>query len=129
MSTEHLDPESYLDYHYGQKEQYPRLTTIAVMAAFSEAVVREIITPAFADQSKAFRQLLQVTANDPLYRTACEIKTRWMSEGVISTVQANTFGAFDIWVELMEGIPEDGIHPGMFIPGYSSDQGHKFNEN
>ena len=129
MSTNPLDPEPYLNFHYGKSEQYQRLSVIAVMGAFAEAVIREIITPAFANQSKVLRQFFQVETHDILYTAACDLKTRWLAEGLISAEQGNCFGAFDIWVELMEGIPEDLITPGMFVPGCDPDQGDKFKQN
>ena len=129
MSTNPLDPEPFLNFHYGKSEQYPRLSVIAVMAAFSEVAVREILTPAIAEQSKIVRQFFQVTAADPLYTAACDLKTRWLAEGLITQSQAYCFGAFDIWVELMQGVPEDLITPGMFVPGYSSGQDDNYKQN
>ena len=129
MSTNPLDPEPYLNFHYGKSEQYPRLSVIAVMAAYSQMAVTEILKPAIADQSKIVRQFFQVETHDILYTAACDLKTRWLAEGLITQSQADCFGAFDLWVELMQGVPEDLITPGMFVPGCDPDQGDKFKQN
>ena len=130
MSTEDkFDAEQYLDFHFGRKDQYSRQITIVAMSRFCYTSTRHLITKAISDRPKAVRQGFQVAAHDSLYEAAIRIKSEWMTEGLITQSEANCFGAFDLYLQLRAGIPEDRIHPGMFITGYGSDQGDKFKQN
>lgn len=124
-----FNSEEYLDFHFGKKENYSRQITIVAMSRFCYTSTRHLITNAIANRPKEVRQGFQVVAHDSLYEAAISIKAEWITRGVITPEQADSFGAFDLFLKLKAGIPEDRIHPGMVIPGYGSDQGHKFNQN
>lgn len=124
-----FNSEEYLDFHFGRKEQYSRQLVIVAMSRFCYTSTRHLITKAIANRPKEVRQGFQVAAHDSLYEAAIRIKTEWMTEGLITPSVTNSIGAYDIYLKLREGIPEDMITPSMFVSGYGSEQGHKFNEN
>lgn len=126
---EKFDAEQYLDFHFGKKENYSRQITIVAMSRFCYTSTRHIITRAIANRPKEVRQDFQVAVHDSLYEAAIRIKTEWLTEGLITPSVTNSIGAFDIYIKLKEGIPEDKITPSMFVSGYGNEQDHKFNEN
>ena len=126
---EKFDAEQFLIFHFGRKEQYSRQLVIVAMSRFCYTSTRHIITRAMANRPKEVRQGFQVAAHDSLYEAAIRIKTEWMTEGLITPSVTDSIGAFDIYMKLKAGIPEDMITPSMFVPGYGPEQGHKFNEN
>lgn len=126
---EKFDVEQFLLFHFGQKEQYSRQLVILAMSRFCYISTRRIITKALAGRPKEVRQGFQLAVHNTLYEAAIRIKTEWMTEGLITPSVTNSIGAYDIYLKLKEGIPEDKITPSMFVSGYGSEQGHKFNEN
>jgi len=124
-----FNSEEYLDFHFGRKEQYSRQLVIVAMSRFCYTSTRHLITKAIAGRPKEVRQSFQVAAHDSLYEAAIRIKTEWMTEGLITPSVTDSVGAFDIYMKLKAGIPEDMITPSMFVSGYGPEQGHKFNEN
>lgn len=126
---EKFDAEQYLDFHFGKKAEYSRQLVIVAMSRFCYTTTRHIITRAMANRPKEVRQGFQVAAHDSLYEAAIRIKTEWMTEGFITPSVTDYIGAFDIYLKLKAGIPEDMITPSMFVSGYGPEQGHKFNEN
>lgn len=134
MSTDKsFDPEKYLNFHYGKKVEYTRQAVITAMSGFLQASLSQIINGAIAGKPKPVRQGFQIEVRDPVYGAACEIKNKWMTEGLITPSQADTFGAFDLYFKLKAGISEDMIHPSMVIAGFLPDQreglNEKFNKN
>ena len=125
---EKFDAEQYLDFHFGRKEQYSRQLVIVAMSRFCYTSTRHLITRAIADRPKEVRQGFQVAAHDSLYEAAIRIKTEWR-EGLITPSVTNSIGAFDIYLKLKAGIPEDMITPSMFVPGYGSEQDDKVIQN
>jgi len=110
---EKFDPEQYLDFHFGRKEQYSRQLVIVAMSRFCYTSTRHLITKAIANRPKEVRQGFQVAAHDSLYEAAIRIKTEWR-EGLITPSVTNSVGAFDIYLKLKAGIPEDMITPSLF---------------
>jgi len=131
MSTDKdkFDPALYLDFHFGRKEQYSRQVVTVAMSGFLQGSLSQIITGAIKGKPKTVRQGFQVAVHDPLYSAACRIKTEWMTEGLITPSVTNHFGAYDIYLKLRAGIPEDRITPSMFVSGYGSDQEDNSKQN
>lgn len=123
-----FNSEEYLDFHFGKKENYSRKITIVAMSRFCYTSTRHLITKAIANRPKEVRQGFQVAAHDSLYEAAIRIKTEWR-EGLITPSVTNSVGAFDIYLKLKAGIPEDMITPSMFVPGYGSEQDDKVIQN
>lgn len=123
-----FNSEEYLDFHFGRKEQYSRQLVIVAMSRFCYTTTRHLITKAIANRPKEVRQGFQVVAHDSLYEAAIRIKTEWR-EGLITPSVTNSVGAFDIYLKLKAGIPEDMITPSMFVPGYGSEQDDKVIQN
>jgi len=126
---EKFDAEQYLDFHFGRKEQYSRQLVIVAMSRFCYTSTRHLITKAIANRPKEVRQSFQVAAHDSLYEAAIRIKTEWMTEGLITPSVTDSVGAFDIYMKLKAGIPEDMITPSMFMPGYGFEQDDKAIQN
>jgi len=114
-----FDAEQYLDFHFGKKENYSRQITIVAMSRFCYTSTRHLITKAIAGRPKEVRQGFQIAAYDSLYEAAIRIKNEWM----------DSVGAFDIYMKLKAGIPEDKITPSLFVPGYGSEQDDKVIQN
>jgi len=125
---EKFDSEAFLTFHFGLKEQYSRQLVIVAMSRFCYTSTRHLITKAIANRPKEVRQGFQIAAHDSLYEAAIRIKTEWR-EGLITPSVTNSVGAFDIYLKLKAGIPEDMITPSMFVPGYGSAQDDKVIQN
>ena len=111
MNTIKLDPEEYLDFHFGKKKEYSRTHTMLAMTGFCAETVQTMVSNTFAKRPKDERHKIQSRGFDPLWGTATRIKIHWLIDGKITSEQYDSFGACDIFFLLRMGVREEEITP------------------
>lgn len=120
MSTIKPDPEEYLDFHFGKKEEYSRTHTTLAMIGFCSETVEAMVSHTFAKRPKEARPKIHSKGFDPLWGTATRIKINWLIDGKITSQQYDSFGACDIFFLLRMGVREEDITPGRVLEGITS---------